>query len=163
MIAERNAEHAELVLVPAANDIQSEAAIADMIAGGDLLGGEDRIDQSHMQGGKGDDVFGRRQQPAGPNQGFERRAVMIGLAAIAGPAAKGQHELKPRRVGHLRDLDIVFPSRLPTLRHRRAGNAAGTVGGKYADLELVAVRHVTPPFKSPMASLARHASRQQYG
>ena len=42
VVARLNAEHFELALVPAAHDVQTEAALADVIGGNDLLRGDDR-------------------------------------------------------------------------------------------------------------------------
>src|SRR5262249_60227167 len=42
VLALLDAEHLELVLVPADDDVEAEAALADVIGGAHLLGGEDR-------------------------------------------------------------------------------------------------------------------------
>ena len=40
MVALRHAEHLELALVPAGDDVQPEAALADMIGGDHFFGGD---------------------------------------------------------------------------------------------------------------------------
>ena len=104
VLALLDAEHLELVLVPADHDVQPEAAFADVVGGDHLLGRDDRMEQRRVHGAEHGDALGRRQQPAGPGHGFERRVLIAGLAAIALPAADRQHEVDAGLVGHAHQL-----------------------------------------------------------
>ncbi len=44
MLTQRGAEHLELVFVPAADKVEAKAALADMVGGDKLLGGNHRMD-----------------------------------------------------------------------------------------------------------------------
>ena len=48
----------ELVAIPAADDVQADAAVADVIDGGDRLGGEGRRGDRHMGGDEDADPLG---------------------------------------------------------------------------------------------------------
>ena len=66
MVARLDAEHLELALVPAAHDVQAEAAVADMVGGHDLLGRDQRREQRRVDRPEHGDALGRGQQPGGP-------------------------------------------------------------------------------------------------
>ncbi len=59
MIALLDAEHLELALVPADDDVQAEPPLADMIGGDHFLGGDHGVEQRRMHGAEHGDVFGR--------------------------------------------------------------------------------------------------------
>jgi len=44
MVAQRGAEHLELAFVPAANEVQPEASLADVVSGNEFFGGDQRRD-----------------------------------------------------------------------------------------------------------------------
>src|SRR5438093_13215225 len=79
-------KHVELCLVPAADDVEAEAATADVIGRDDLLRREHRRKDRHMHGAEHGEALGGGQQAARPGDGLERAALEIGLAAIALPA-----------------------------------------------------------------------------
>ena len=93
VLALRDAEHLELALVPADHEVEAEAALADVVGGDELLGGDQGMKQRRVHGAEHGDALGRRQQAAGPGHGLERRAVKVGVAAVALPAADRQHEV----------------------------------------------------------------------
>ena len=55
----RLAEHLDLRLVPAGDDVEAEAAAGDVVDGGGLLGGHDRMDGRHVRGGEDAGILGR--------------------------------------------------------------------------------------------------------
>ena len=104
------------------------------------------MDQRRMHRAEHVEVLGVRQQPAGPGDGLPRRALEIGLAAIAAPARDRQHEFDARPVDHLRQRKIVVPARIPALGHFGDRRAGRTIGREHAELQPVGVMHrdVTP-------------------
>src|SRR5439155_19111711 len=59
-------EHVELVLVPAADDVEAEAALTDVVGGHDLLRRQDRWKDRHVDGAEDGEVPRRGEQPARP-------------------------------------------------------------------------------------------------
>src|SRR4051812_34922684 len=51
VLAQRDAEHRELLDVPARHDVEPEPALPDMVRGGDRFRREHRMHQWHMDGG----------------------------------------------------------------------------------------------------------------
>ena len=135
MLAHRRAEHGELVLVPAAHHVQPEAALADMIGGDELLGGDHRMDQRRVHRAEYRDPLRGRQQPGRPGDGFQRLALVIGVAAVALPAAHRQHELDPDLVGQARQAQAVGPASAPALRDHRHGAAGRAIRAEQAELQ----------------------------
>jgi hypothetical protein len=134
----RHAEHLELVLVPTDDDVQSEAAFADVVGRHHLLGGDDGVEQRGVHGAEAGDPAGRCEQRSRPGDGLERGALVVGLAAVALPAPDRQHEVDAGRIGHAREPEIVGPGAGPAFRdlgHRAAGRA---VCAEQAELEPVA-------------------------
>src|SRR5690242_11648002 len=72
VLAHRRPEHVELALVPAAHDIQAEAALADMIGGGELLGRDQRMDQRCMHRAEYCQVLRRGEQAGCPGNSLQR-------------------------------------------------------------------------------------------
>jgi hypothetical protein len=64
MIALLDAEHLELVLVPANHEIKPKRAFADVIGGDEFLGCDQRVEQRRVHGVADRDAAGQRQQPA---------------------------------------------------------------------------------------------------
>ena len=141
VLALLHAEHLELALVPAGDDVEAEAAVADVVGGDALLGGDDRMEQRRVHGAEHGDALGLGEQPGGPGHRLQRLAVQIGVAAVALPAADRQHEVDAGGVRHAGEREAVRPARRPALRHL-GGRAAGrAVGAEQADLERVGVVH----------------------
>ena len=105
MLALLDAEHLELVLIPAAHDVQAEAALADVIGRDHLLRGDDRMEQRRMHGAEHGDapVEASRPEPRSPS-----RASRPGsrFAAVALPAADRQQEVDPGLVRHPREPQL---------------------------------------------------------
>ena len=135
VLALLDAEHLELALVPADHDVEPEAAFADVVGGDHLLGRDDRMKQRRVHGAEHGDALGRRQQAAGPGDGFERRLLVVGVAAVALPAADRQHEIDAGLVRHLRQAQIVGPGSGPALRHLGHGAARRAVRAEQPDLQ----------------------------
>ena len=141
VLALLHAEHIELALVPADDDVQPESPFADMVGGDHLLGRHDRIEQRRMHGAEHGDALARGQQAGRPGDRLERRALVVGVAAVALPASDRQHEVDAGLVRHAHELEIVRPASRPALRHQRHGAAGRTVCAEQPDLELVGVVH----------------------
>ena len=141
VLALRDAEHLELTLVPADHEVDAEAALADVVGGDELLGGDQGMKQRRVHRAEHGDALGGGQEAAGPGHGFERRAVKVGVAAIALPAADRQHEVDAGLVRHARELQAIRPAGRPPLRHLGGRAARRAVGAEDADLQRVGVVH----------------------
>jgi hypothetical protein len=73
----RNSEHLELVLVPATNNVDAEAALANMVRCGHLLGGDERMMQGDVDGAEHVEAPRHCQQAAGPGNRFKAGAVGV--------------------------------------------------------------------------------------
>src|SRR5262249_34438855 len=93
-----HAEHLELVVVPATDQVRADPPLPDVVGGGELLGGEQRVVERN--GERAEDVYAlsRRQQSAGPGDRLEARAVRVGLTAVALPAGNRDQALDPNLV-----------------------------------------------------------------
>jgi hypothetical protein len=85
----------ELALVPADDDVDADAAFADVIRGDEFLGRDQRMKQWRVNGAEHRHALGGGEEANRPGDGFERTAVKIGVAAIALPARDRQHESRP--------------------------------------------------------------------
>ena len=141
VIALLDAEHLEFALVPSGDDVQRETALADVVGGDELLRGNDRMEQRRVDGAEHGDALGRLQQAAGPGHRLQRRAVEIGVAAVAFPAADRQHEIDAGFVGHRAEREAIRPARGPALRRLGRGARRRAVRAEHADLERVGVVH----------------------
>ena len=121
MVTLRHAEHLKLALVPAGDDVQAEAALADMIGGDHFLGGDQGMEQRRVHGAEDRDPLCCRKQTAGPGDGLECRAVKVAWAAVAFPAADRQKKIDPGLVGNVRHLETIGPARQPALRYQCGG------------------------------------------
>jgi hypothetical protein len=137
VVAQGGAEHGELVRVPAANDVQPEAAVADMVSGDKLFGRDNGVEQRRVHGAEDGQPLGGGEQTGGPGDGFERFALIVSVAAVALPAADRQHELDAGGVGHLRQTQIVRPGPAPAFGDHGNGAAGGAVGAEQPQLESV--------------------------
>ena len=77
-----------------------------MIGGDHLLRRDDRMKQRCVDRAEHGDASGVLQQAAGPGDGFERRLLIAGVAAVALPAADRQHEVDAGLVRHARELRL---------------------------------------------------------
>jgi hypothetical protein len=104
-----DAEHRELVLTPAADDVETGAAVADVVDRGDGLGGKYRMDERHVHGDKNRDAMGERGtaelKPGQSLTFFQDVAVLVRLGhdGAAGNTT-GAVDCFTRRVkdGHIR-------------------------------------------------------------
>ena len=78
-----------LRFVPAADDIETGPAVADLVQGSQLFRGNDGVVKSCVCRGKDRDVFGLGQQARGPGQGLQHVMLEIGSAAVTNPAGDG--------------------------------------------------------------------------
>ncbi len=131
--AEVDAEHVELFLVPAADDVEAEAPLADMVGGHHLLRRDDGVDRGDVHRAERHDPARRGEKARRPGEGLEARPVMVGGPAIAFPAPERQHEVEPGVVGHAGEGEVVPPARLPPLGENRGGEPAGAVGAEQAE------------------------------
>jgi len=106
-----------------------------------MLGGNQRREQRRMYGSEHGQPLRLGEQAAGPGHRLQRGTLIIGLAAVALPAADRQHELDARPVGHLRESYAVCPPARPPLRHHRDRSTRGTVGAEQTQLEPVGAAH----------------------
>ena len=102
-----HARHIEFVLVPAADDVEPEPACADLVGGDHLFGGNDGIEQRHVNGAECHDVFSGGQDSRCPGQGFQAAAIMVGFAAIPFPATEREQEIEPCFVRHFCGGEIL--------------------------------------------------------
>ena len=68
VIAERDAHHAELDRIPARDDVEPEAAVADVVGRHHLLGGEHRIDEGDVERAERRDVLRSRRAVRTPRR-----------------------------------------------------------------------------------------------
>src|SRR5215475_10232113 len=87
------------------------------------------------------DALGRGQQAGSPSLRFEGRAMEIGIAAIALPAAYWEDKIDTRGVRHAREAQAIGPTCGPAFRHLGGRTTRGTVGPEHPDLERVRVVH----------------------
>src|SRR5215510_16091142 len=73
----RYPEHLELVLVPAADDVDAEAALANMVRCGHLCGGDERMVQGHMHRAEHVEAPRHSQQTTRPGDRFKAGAVGV--------------------------------------------------------------------------------------
>ncbi len=137
MLQPASAEHLELVLEPADDDIEHEAAAGNMVDRRRLLRGRDRVHQGRMHGREHRDLLRRGSDARRPGERLEGAVVEVGGAAIAFPAADRQEGLEARRVRHAGDLEIAFPGHRPGFRSSRHGRAAAAVERHHAQLHAV--------------------------
>ena len=136
-----NTEHVELAFVPADHDIEPEAALADVVGGDHFLRRHHRIEDRRMHGTEHSDVLGGAEQPGRPGDRFQRRALIISVAAVALPAPDRQEEIDAGVVRHDRELLVVGPAARPALGHQRHGAAGRAIGAEQADLQFIIAVH----------------------
>ena len=141
MLALLDAEHREFALVPPDHDVEPEAAFADVVGGHHFLGGNDRVEKRRMHGAEDRHALGESEQARRPGDGLERRALVVGIAAIALPAPDREQEIDADVVGHPGELEIVRPAPRPALRNQGDRASRRAVRPEQADLELVRIVH----------------------
>jgi len=124
VLANLGAEHGELLRIPAADDVEPGAAAADVIDGGQRLGGIDRMHDRHVHRHEQADLLRHRGEARGPGKGLERPLAHVILAAEAAPARDRQKEFEPRAVGDTGRVQIVVPTGAPALGDIGDGEAA---------------------------------------
>ena len=134
------AEHVELVLEPAAHDVEREPAIGDMIDGGRHLRHHQRMNQRHVAGRKHRDIVRQRAERGRPGEAFEGRAVEVRRAAVAAPTADRKQRFHAGSVDRLRDLHRVGPVELPGFRHGGDGGAMAAIESHDPELHPVAAK-----------------------
>ena len=78
-----------LRFVPAADDIDTGPAVANLVQGSQLFRGNDGVVKSCVCRGEYRDVPGPGQQARGPGQGLQHVMLEIGSAAVTNPAGDG--------------------------------------------------------------------------
>src|ERR1700683_5574020 len=96
VLALLDSEHVEFAFVPSAHDIHAHAALANMVGGDELLGGDQRMKQRRMHGAEHRNALGGAEEADRPGNGLQRGAMKIGLAAVALPARNRQQEVGAR-------------------------------------------------------------------
>ncbi len=115
MFALLGAEHVEFRLVPANNDVESEASLADVIGCHHLLRRYKRVEHGRVHCAENRDVLCLREKAARPRHGLVRCALKIRRTAIALPTADRQDEIDPAFIRELRHLRTARPVRQPAL------------------------------------------------
>ena len=139
VLRQLDAHRVVLRLVPAGDDVEPCPAAADLIDGGHLLRGDERVVERGVDRGEDEDALGLRQEPGRKRDGVEHAFVEVRLAAVSDPAGDRKHEVEPHLVGEPAEPEVVVPCCLPAildLRHRHPGRA---VGREQAELEVGAV------------------------
>src|SRR5438128_7326283 len=111
-----DAEHLELVLVPATDYVHAEASLSDVVRSGHLLGRHEGMMQGNVDRAEDVEATGGREQATRPGNRFEAGPVGVGLAAIALPSRDGHHALDSELVRYLRQPEVILPAGLPALR-----------------------------------------------
>jgi hypothetical protein len=133
------AEHLDLGLVPAGDDIEVEATAGHMIDGRGLLGGHDGMDGRHMRGGKDARIPGRSADRRRPRKRFEALPVEVGHAAESFPTADRHQRLELHLIAHACQRERIRPGRLQHPLDAGDGAAAAEIGAEGAELELAMV------------------------
>ena len=72
-----NPEHLELVLVPATDDVDAEAALANLVCRRHLLGGDERMMQWDVDSAKHVEASRHCEQATGPGDRFKAGAIGV--------------------------------------------------------------------------------------
>jgi hypothetical protein len=132
-----DAVHAKLVGVPAADDVEADPAVGDVIEGRDGLGDKDRREHRHMGGDENAGFLGHRAERRRLGEGFERASPHVGFTAEAAPAGDRQNELNAGLVGKLGDFGNLLPVGLPAILGDAHRHAAAAIDAEQAELECV--------------------------
>ncbi len=135
----RLAEHLDLGLVPAGDDVEAEAAVGEMIDGGRLLRRHHRMHGRDMRGREDAGPRGRGADAGCPGERLEALSVEIGDAAEALPAPDRHQRLEAHLVTHFRERERARPFRFEHAVDLGDGAAARKIAGERAELELAIV------------------------
>ena len=94
MRQEFNAHHVKVVRVPTADNIDAPASLTDMIQGRAHFGGNQRMEDRHVNGRVDPDGLGDGQERRRPGHGLLRVAHIIGRAAEPAPTADREQEVE---------------------------------------------------------------------
>ena len=141
IVGERQSERFILRLVPAGDDVEADAAAADLVHGCQLLGDNDWMVGGGVDGGEDIDVARLGQERGRPGDRFQHVAMEIGFPAVANPAGDRQHEVDAGVVEHPGKLEIVCPRVVPAFRYLGHRHAAGAVARKGTEQEMVGREH----------------------
>jgi hypothetical protein len=139
MILHARAEHIELTLIPAADNIDGVAAIADVIDHGRLLRGKHWVVHRHVRGREHRRIFGHRADTRSPGKALEPSAVEVGNSAEALPAPDRHQRLELHHVGDLGEPHRVRPGDLKRLGNSADRAATVQVGAESSELELAII------------------------
>ena len=117
MLHQVNAEHFEFSAIPAADDVQREAAARNRVNRGGFFRDEHRMHRRRMGCGKYSRILGRCSDSCRPRECFEhdvRRATGL-VVQIALPASDGNDRFQARAIRQARRSERVCPSRLANL------------------------------------------------
>ena len=141
VVGQREPERLVFRLVPARDDVEPGAALADLVDRCDLLGDDDGVVRRRVDGGEDRDVARVGEQARRPGHGLQHRAVEVRVAAVADPARDRQHEVDARLVEHLGEADVVLERVDPALGHFGDRHAGGAVRGEGAEQEAAFGEH----------------------
>jgi hypothetical protein len=141
MVALFDAEHLYLGAEPAAHDVETETPGGDVVDGGRLLGGQQRMHGRHVGGGEHHQLLGVAGHGRGPGIDLEIVGVEPGAATEMFPAPDRHQEFEADAIGEPGYLDVVLVGRLEAGRRVGDGAAVAAVHAKDAELELVGVEH----------------------
>lgn len=148
MLEPRFTEMRELVFEPARDDVDGEAAVAEMIRGGAELGQHRRLPQPRMN--CGDDLEPLRGQQQGE---AEAGGFVLVLRAVAGLVANlRERVLEAVVLRRLRELLVVFVVPVGALLDIAGDQAAADIGHPVGELDVVGdafSRHAGDPSKLP--------------
>src|SRR5947208_146085 len=114
VLALRHAEHLEFPLIPADDEIDAEASLADVVGGHEFLGRDQRVEQGRVHRAEYGHALRRREEADRPGHGLQCAAVEIRVAAVALPATDRQNELDAALFPNAREAQAVRPTRGPT-------------------------------------------------
>ncbi len=132
----RSAEHVDLRLVPAGDDVEGVASAGDVVDRGRLLGRHDRMVERDVRGREHAGLAGRGGDAGGPGIGLEAGALRIGGAAEAVPARHRHQRLELHLLGEPRQRQRARPGEVEPAVELRHHAAAVEIGLKGAELQL---------------------------
>ena len=137
----RRAEHLDLGLVPAGDDVEREAAAGDVIYGGRLLRRHDRMNGRHMRGGEDAGIARRGADGRRPGETLEARTVKVGGTAESLPASNWHQRLELHLLENPGQFQRVGPIDLQDAVDGGDRTTAVEVRSKRAELEFTIVEN----------------------
>ena len=89
-----------------------------------------------------------------PSYRLQHVPVKVGVAAVANPSGDWQHKFDASLITLFHQIEVVRPVVIPPLLHLGHGHAAGAIGGKRSEFELIFVEHRCRSFVHERSSLA---------